>query len=139
MIEFELAKNIEAVKVSYSKKPEVLELTSEKAIQILKYKDKSWKYEKEYRCIVSDVYVPISVTKLILGPRVPESTRELLEGILRCCKPNLKVVHHKGLGDSVIESPRATVSSKKVYYRPSDACSKCLEIEHYRNELVANK
>ncbi|MFA0900800.1 DUF2971 domain-containing protein [Vibrio cholerae] len=129
-IEFELLQNSEPVKVSKN------QLTKDKAIEILKYKDSSWKYEKEFRCITSDTYVPITVKKLILGPKVQASTVELLQGILRCCKPELQVVQIKGRGDSVVERVQMTISSKRVYYSESEECSKCLELEHYREQLV---
>ncbi|ENM3732418.1 MULTISPECIES: DUF2971 domain-containing protein [Vibrio] len=138
VIEFELLQNSEPVKVCYRDKPKVSknQLTKDKAIEILKYKDSSWKYEKEFRCITSDTYVPITVKKLILGPKVQASTVELLQGILRCCKPELQVVQIKGRGDSVVERVQMTISSKRVYYSESEECSKCLELEHYREQLV---
>ncbi|MEC6830430.1 DUF2971 domain-containing protein [Photobacterium toruni] len=138
VIEFELLPSSEAVKVSYSKKPKVSknQLTTDKAIEILKYKDSSWKYEKEFRCITSDTYVPIAVKKLILGPKVQASTVELLQGILSCCKPDLQVVRLTGKGDSVIERVQMTIGKGRVYYRESDECSKCLELGHYREQFV---
>ncbi len=138
-IEFELLPSSEVVKVSYRNKPKVSknQLTTDKAMEILKYKDSSWKYEKEFRCITSDTYVPIAVKKLILGPKVQVSTVQLLQGILRCCKPDLQVVQLKGKGDSVVERVQRIIGSKRVYYRESEEeCSKCLELGHYREQFV---
>ncbi|EOV6324838.1 DUF2971 domain-containing protein [Vibrio parahaemolyticus] len=138
-IEFELLPSSEVVKVSYRNKPKVSknQLTTDKAIEILKYKDSSWKYEKEFRCITSDTYVPIAVKKLILGPKVQASTVELLQGILRCCKPDLQVVQLKGKGDSVVERVQMIIGNKRVYYRESEEeCSKCLELGRYREQFV---
>ncbi|MEZ9371042.1 DUF2971 domain-containing protein [Shewanella sp. 10N.286.51.B2] len=137
-IEFELMPSSEANKVSYRNKPKISknQLTTDKAIEILKYKDSSWKYEKEFRCIVSDTYVQISVKKLILGPKVQASTVELLRGILQCCKPDLRVIQHKGKGDGVVERIQMTVGNSRVYYRESEECSKCLELGHYREQFV---
>ncbi|WP_305841890.1 DUF2971 domain-containing protein [Photobacterium leiognathi] len=137
-IEFELLPSSEAVEVSYSNKPKVSknQLTTDTAIEILKYKDSNWKYEKEFRCITSDIYVPITVKKLILGPKVQASTVELLQGILSCCKPDLKVVQVKGKGDSVFERLQMTIGSKRVYFGESEECSKCLELGYYREQFV---
>ena len=138
VIEFELPPSLEVIKVSYRNKPRVSknQLTTDKAVDILKYKDSCWKYEKEFRYITSDVYVPIVVKKLILGPRVPTSVAELLQEILRCCKPDLRVVQHKGKGDSVVQRPHVTIESKGIHYHKSEGCSKCLELAHYREEFV---
>ncbi|CDT44887.1 DUF2971 domain-containing protein [Vibrio coralliirubri] len=137
-IAFELLPSSEAVKVSYRKKPKVSknQLTTDKAIEILTYKDSSWKYEKEFRCITSDTYVPIAVKTLILGPKVEASTVDLLQGILRCCKPDLKVIQLKGKGDGVIQRVQMTIGSPRVYYRESEECSKCLALGHYREQFV---
>lgn len=141
VIEFELLDSSEAFKVSYRNKPKISknQLTTEKAIEILKYKDSSWKYEKEFRCILPDTYVPISVKKLILGPKVPASTVDLLIGILHCCKPDLKVVQLRGKGDSVIERIQMTVQKRGVYYSKSDECSKCLQLGYHREQLKYRK
>lgn len=137
-IEFQLLPSSKAIKVSYRQNPKISQnqLTTDKAIEILKYKESSWKYEKEFRCIVSETYVPISVKRLILGPRVQDSTAELLKGILQCCKPDLKVVQLKGKGDSVVERIPMTIGGGRVYYRESKECPKCLELGHYREQFV---
>lgn len=136
-IEFELPESSEPVKVSYRNKPKVSknQITKFKAIEILKYKNSSWKYEKEFRCITSDTYVPIVVKKLILGPKVQASTVTLLQGILRCCKPELHVVQLRGRGDSVVERVQMEVASQRVYFSKSEECSKCLELGCYREQF----
>ncbi|EGR0111384.1 DUF2971 domain-containing protein [Vibrio vulnificus] len=141
MIEFELHDDYKPLEVSYAKKPIICksELTTEKAIKILQYKDKSWKYEREYRCITSSMFVPITVKKVILGPRVPRSTFELLEGILNCCKPNLRLYQNKGNGDSVFKSISVSIGARRVGFRNQDGnsdCIECLKIEHYRGRLL---
>ncbi|EGR1265477.1 DUF2971 domain-containing protein [Vibrio cholerae] len=140
-IEFELHDDYKPIKVSYAKKPVVnkSELTKEKAVEILRYKDKSWKYEQEYRCLTEEMFVPIIVKKLILGPRVPKSTVKLLEGILGCCKPDLRIYQQKGNGDAVFKGIPILQGGRRVYFRGSSEnhdCPECKKVNSYRNRLL---
>ncbi|EHU9446835.1 DUF2971 domain-containing protein [Vibrio vulnificus] len=144
MIEFVLHDDYKPIKVSYAKKPILCksQLTTEQAIKILQYKDKSWKYEREYRCITSDVFVPITVKGITFGPRVPKSTVELLQGILSCCKPNLRVFQNKGNGDTVFSTIPVSIGANKIFIRNqegNDDCEECLKMERYRSALLGNR
>lgn len=141
IIEFELTDENVPYKISYTQKPKIKEsdLTQEKAIQVLQHKDKNWKYEREFRCLTQDKFIPIIVKRLILGSRVSDETVALLRGIISCCKPKLTVVQIKGKGDSLFKSFPVEVRTKRTYrtgLTKHDNCLECYQVNSTRNEFL---
>jgi hypothetical protein len=99
VVEFELLDEQEYHKVSYLKKPILKnkDINFLKALEVLKYKDKPWKYEAEYRCIlVKEKFLPVNIKSITFGTRSDTETVDMLMHILSLCKPNLKVQRKSG-------------------------------------------
>ena len=92
VIEFELLEEYEVHKINYRDKPlvNVDKLNSDTALEILTYKQKPWKYEAEYRCILkNEMFLPIKIKSVTFGSRANNQSIELLMDILSLCKPEL--------------------------------------------------
>lgn len=138
---FELLDDQEFHKVSYLKKPLVAErdLCLENAIEILKYKDKHWKYEAEYRCLIQkDSYLPVNIKSITFGPRADKNKVDMLSHILGLCKPNLGIFKMNDTG--LIKGPKLMVGAPRVRMadqkRTEDYCPKCRETEAIQNNYV---
>jgi len=142
LIEFEISSEVPCYKINYSKKPKLSksELTIDNAIDILKYKDKAWKYEREYRCIFKDrQYLDINIKKIYLGPKVTDERKRLLFGILNCCKPDLRAYQLKGRGDELFKGMELMYGMTKTYVEGQNnvrSCPKCSQTETYRKNLL---
>lgn len=143
IIEFELPNFIEYHKVSYVKKPLINknDLTIDKALEVLKYKEKPWKYEAEYRCIVQkEKFLPIFVKSVTFGSRADEAKVDMLMYILKLSNPDLKVLKHCDSGSNLFQN----VGLLSIYPRhfvkkgidEHDYCEKCNDMkfarEHFR-------
>ncbi|MGB0281910.1 MAG: DUF2971 domain-containing protein [Neptuniibacter sp.] len=128
-------------KVSYLKKPSVSErdLCLEKALEILKYKDKHWKYEAEYRCLIqNESFLPVNVKSITFGPRADQNKVDMLSHILKLCKPKLGVFKMGNAGlfkgpEFMIGASRTRMADQK---RTADYCPKCSETEIIQNNYV---
>jgi len=145
LVEFEVPNGTPCYKVNYSRKPKLgkSQLTIDNAMDILKYKDKAWKYEREYRCILEDEqYLNIKVKKVYLGPKVSEDRKKLLYGILNCCKPELKAYQLKGRGEELFKGLQLQHGMTKTYVKGQNDvtnCPKCSQTESYREDLFLTK
>lgn len=131
LVEFELIGDQKYHKVSYLTKPTITEkdINEEKAIEILKYKGKPWKYEAEYRCILyGQKFLPIKVKSLTFGPRANKESVKILRHILSLCKPELKVYSHWNNDLGVFHKKiLSLVSQKKTFIKNPDTneCQQC--------------
>ncbi|QEQ96273.1 DUF2971 domain-containing protein [Neptunomonas concharum] len=128
-------------KVSYLKKPSITEkdLLPEKALQILQYKDKHWKYEAEYRCLIqNESFLPVDIKSITFGPRADKNKVDMLSHILRLCKPKLGVFKMNDNG--LVEKPEiitgATITRMANQQLNPDYCPKCSETEIIQNNYV---
>lgn len=141
-IEFELANGQRYHKVSYLKKPILSDkgLTKESAIEMLKFKDKPWNYESEYRCIVEDRFVPIKIKSILFGPRARKETMDLLIHVIQECRPDLKLSHFHGRGRELFRTIDMVVTHRRIYVpRSKDStleCDKCLAREIAQRNFI---
>jgi len=127
LVEFELLDGQEYHKISYLKKPVLngKDINISKAFEILKYKDKPWKYEAEYRCIqLKERFLPVNIKSITFGPRSNEESVEMLMHILTLCKPNLKVRKMSEIG--VFKSAEFTIGAKKTMVVSTSNPKECL-------------
>lgn len=133
VIEFELLENQEVYRIEYKNKPTVSadKINLKGAYEILTYKQKPWKYEAEYRCILdSDKFLPIKIKSVTFGARANDESIKLLMDILSLCKPELKVRKLKKLGSPLFAGHEFYVSSTRIYIKANEGeCQKCLNIE----------
>lgn len=135
IIEFELLPDQYYHKISYLKKPEISEkeLTSEKVIEILGYKQKPWKYEGEYRCILNNErYLPVNIKSITFGPRAPKDCIDMLQHILTLCKPNIKTKTLENSG--LVKGIGFVKYGARTYVKSTDNPDDCLECK--TNELL---
>lgn len=128
LIEFELLDGQDYHKISYLKKPVINEnnLNIDKAFEVLKYKEKPWKYEAEYRCIqIQDRFLPVSIKSITFGPRSDEDSVEMLSHILQLCKPNLKVYKMGKIG--VFKSPDVIMTHTRTFVKGTPNKNDCLK------------
>lgn len=140
LIEFELLNGQECHKISYIKKPILndKDITTSKAIEILKYKDKPWKYESEYRCILQNKnYLPVNTKSITFGPRSSSDSVTMLMHILALCKPDLKVNKMSEIG--VFKDIQFMVRSGRLMIKEpaeSGECVKCAEVKMMQRHFV---
>jgi len=139
LVEFELINDHKYHKVSYSKKPIVADkdINIEKAIEILKYKEKPWKYEAEYRCILSGkTFLPVNIKSVTFGPRSDDESVKMLIHILSQCKPDLKLYRENRLG--VFKKPELLIGHKRTYVKllDSNECPKCAANKMMQQDFV---
>jgi hypothetical protein len=115
-IEFELLRNSgKAEKVSYGQflpfinESEINESWTEEEVdnfrirKTLLNKQLHWKYEDEYRIITKENFVPVKVTKVIMGYKIDENFKKILE--LLCSDTALSIpLCIVGIGDEGIDA-----------------------------------
>ena len=139
VIEFELLDDQKHHKVSYLVRPTLTakDINDDKAIEILKYKNKPWKYEAEYRCIIpNEHFLPVRIKSITFGPRAKPESVDMLGHILSLCKPNLKVQHHGGFG--IFKGAKFIIGAKRTFVRTldPDECSICASNKLARQDFV---
>ncbi|WP_037072453.1 DUF2971 domain-containing protein [Psychromonas arctica] len=134
VIEFELLDSQKYHKISYLKKPVIKknDININKAFEILKYKEKPWKYEAEYRCLIKEKkFMPISIKSIIFGGRADVTKVEMLMHIISFCKPELKV--QKSSPINLVEKMGLLQGHIRHYAKRTDKdvdhCDKCYEFE----------
>lgn len=133
VIEFELLDGQEFHKVSYLKKPVLTGnyISRDKAAEILRFKEKPWKYESESRCLLgkNDNFLPIRVKSVIFGSRAEKSKVDMLINILSLCKPELRTFVKSEQG--LVKGVECLVGGPRVYMgdrvRTQDYCPECSE------------
>ena len=137
VIEFELSESIEYHKVSYVKKPIINEkdINIANALEILKYKEKPWKYEAEYRCLIQkEDFVAVSVKSVTFGARAEEAKVDMLMYILKLSNPDLKVLKH--CGSNLFQNVGLLSTYPRSYVAKGidehDYCEKCNDMKFAR-------
>lgn len=140
LVEFELIGDQQYHKVCYLAKPTLTgkDINENKAIEILKYKEKPWKYEAEYRCILTGQnFLPVKIKSLTFGPRANKESVEMLRHILALCKPDLKVYSHNGIG--VFHNKLSFItSSRNTFVKTLDPieCQTCVANKLIKRNFV---
>lgn len=133
VVEFELINDQEYHKVSYLNKPIVNndDINLAKALEILKYKDKPWKYEAEYRCILeNEKFLPVHIKSITFGSRANPETVDMLMHVLSLCKPDLKVQKMNSIGVfKGIESLSSGTKTRVVKTANPDECLDCASVK----------
>lgn len=145
IIEFELLEDQVVHKVSYFKKPTITEkrISIDKAFEILLFKEKSWKYEAESRCLLigENKFLPIRIKSVKFGCRAEKSKVDMLMHILRLCKPELETFKE---GEKSLSRNIQIVSSDVKHHvinrkRTDDYCPDCTERDLAQKYFSCNR
>lgn len=128
-IEFELLEDQKVHKIEYKEKPliGIDKMNISGAREVLTYKQKPWKYEVEYRCILDESrFLPIKIKSVTFGARANKESVKLLMSILSICKPDLRLRHIQPSTSSLFKSFKVLVGPTRTYIQAKEGeCQKC--------------
>lgn len=134
VVEFEIEKGFDIHQVKYHKSriENIADIKKESVIEFLKYKQKCWSYELEYRYVsFEQLFLPIKVKSITFGERVDKEKLKLIVHILSLCAPELEL---KTKNNSPLKGIFTFTKHRKPYIvHNDDTCKIC-----YLNESVRN-
>lgn len=93
--------NLDIKDIIYSGSPTITECidANRTAKEILGYKHESWRYENEVRVFTenNNSYVKIKIKEIILGERISQQQKSLVQKLIKSLLPNVAILEYKDL------------------------------------------
>ncbi len=130
-IGFELHPSVRAEPVMYKSAPkwDGTPVDRDKLCMLLRYKLNPWRYEREYRVVVTgNRFVPVKVRSIEFGPQIESDRKSLLEHTLFQLRPDIKITTKTISGK--VNPIRAIAGATQFFrIRPQsfDGCHDCAD------------